>query len=315
MNVQFNNAGKLRHLLTLEGIPEAQIKSLLDLAQNFHTEPGQAVTTNSMLANKTIANLFFEPSTRTRASFEIAAKRLSAEVINFDVTASSQAKGETILDTVNTLQAMNIDAFVVRHAEPGVSEFLAKNVAPHVSVINAGEAHTAHPTQGLLDALTVRQHKNDFPGLSVVIAGDVRRSRVARSAIHTFTTLGVTDIRLVGPTKFLPTEEEKFSSAMYSSFDEGIRDADVVMMLRIQKERMQSGEVPDAESYFQQYGLTEKRLSLAKPDALVMHPGPMNRGIEIDSAIADGRQSVIWQQVNNGVAVRIAVLCALLGET
>ncbi len=265
------------------------------------------------LAGMTVANLFTEPSTRTRVSFELAAKRLGAQVVNLEVQLSSRVKGESMLDTVYTLQALHVDAFVVRDAEAGVLGLVAGHVAPHVSVLSAGEAHVSHPTQGLLDALTIRQRKGRFAGLAVAIVGDIRHSRVARSAWHALCTLGVTDLRLVGPPGLMPEASEFRGCTRHTQLATGLKGADVVMMLRIQKERFGSGDLPDGERYFAAWGLTRERLALARPDAIVMHPQPMNRGIEIASEIADGPQSVIRDQVRNGVAVRMAVLAEVLG--
>ncbi len=308
---QIDADGKLRHLLSLDGLGRARITALLDRAQALVERPGETVKTSDALRGITVANLFFEASTRTRASFEIAAKRLGANVLNLDINVSSAAKGETVLDTVRTLEAMNVDVFVVRHAETGVQEMLAENVAPHVAVVNAGESHANHPTQGLLDALTIRQHKPDFEKLRVAIVGDIRHSRVARSAVHALTALGVEDLRLVAPKALLPADEE-MTGRHFTGMDEGIGGCDVVMMLRIQKERMHTGNIPDFTEYHRLFGMDERRLELVQPDAIVMHPGPMNRGVEISGAVADGPRSVILEQVNNGVAVRMAVLATLM---
>ncbi|HEX7047974.1 MAG TPA: aspartate carbamoyltransferase catalytic subunit [Gammaproteobacteria bacterium] len=311
MNNRLIDAGKLRHLLSLDGLGRARITALLDRAQAFVARPGESVTTSDALRGVTVANLFFEASTRTRASFEIAAKRLGANVLNLDINLSSAAKGETVLDTVHTLEAMNVDVFVIRHSETGVQEMIADKVAPHVAVVNAGEAHANHPTQGLLDALTIRQHKPEFENLRVAIVGDIRHSRVARSAVHALAALGVEDLRLVAPKALLPADEE-MTGKHFTDMDEGIRDCDVVMMLRIQKERMREGSIPDTLEYHQKFGMDERRQEIIQPDAIVMHPGPMNRGVEISDAVADGPRSVILEQVNNGVAVRMAVLATLL---
>lgn len=310
-SLQLDGAGRLRHLLTLDGLDRECLRGLLDRAQSCVTPPGEPVALHASLRGKTVANLFFETSTRTRASFELAARRLGAEVLNLDINVSSAAKGETVLDTVRTLQAMNVDAFVIRHADTGIQQFVAEHVAPHVAVVNAGESHANHPTQGLLDALTIRQHKLAIETLSVAIVGDIRHSRVARSAVQALAILGVEDIRLVAPKSLLPADEE-MPGTHYTEMDEGIRGCDVVMMLRIQKERMQAGNIPDFTEYHQLYGLDERRLALTQPDSIVMHPGPMNRGVEISDSVADGARSVIFEQVNNGVAVRMAVLATLL---
>jgi aspartate carbamoyltransferase catalytic subunit len=304
---QLDAAGRLRHLLTLDGLPRSLIEELLAGAEALASGParGQA------LAGVTVANLFGEPSTRTRASFELAALRQGADVVNLDNAHSSRAKGETLLDTVHTLQAMRVDVFVMRDAEPGVQEGVARAVDGEAAVVSAGEAHLTHPTQGLLDALTIRQCKGGFGGLSVAIVGDIARSRVARSAHRVLATLGVPDIRLVAPRNMMPEAAAFAGARRFESLAPGIAGADVVMMLRIQHERAGGGPV-DVAAYHREFGLTAERLATAKPHAIVMHPGPMNRGVEIDSDVADGPQSVIRRQVANGLAVRMAVLMHLV---
>ncbi len=305
--------GSLRHLITLEGISRTEIDSLLDRSQGYVRALGERAPSNRALAGMTIGNLFTEPSTRTRVSFELAGRRLGAEVINLEVQLSSRVKGESMLDTIHTLEALHFDAFVIRDSEPGVVAHVAANVAAHVSVFSAGEAHQSHPTQGLLDALTVRQHKGGhFERLRIAIIGDIRHSRVARSAYEVFTALGVGELRLVAPAGLMPASGEFPAGKRCLTLEEGLADADVVMALRIQKERMTQAEIPNGEEYFARFGLTVPRLRRARPDAIVMHPQPMNRGVEIDSEVADGPQSVIRAQVRNGVAVRMAVLEALL---
>ncbi|HKT74267.1 MAG TPA: aspartate carbamoyltransferase catalytic subunit [Steroidobacteraceae bacterium] len=311
---QRRNDGSLRHLLTLEPLSRSEIERLLDRAQSFVRPLGAAPPSADTLAGVTVANLFTEPSTRTRVSFELAAKRLGADVVNLEVQLSSRAKGESMLDTVFTLEALHVDVMVIRDAEPGVPALVAANVAPHVSVLSAGEAHLAHPTQGLLDALTVRQRKKRFDNLSVAIVGDIRHSRVARSAFHVFSALGVPSLRIVAPPTLMPDDTEFAGCERHTTLDEGLKDADVIMMLRIQRERMGQADLLDADRYFAQYGLTPERLALADPQAIVMHPQPMNRGIEIASDVADGSQSVIRDQVRNGVAVRMAVLAEVIGS-
>jgi aspartate carbamoyltransferase catalytic subunit len=261
-----------------------------------------------LLRGRSVFNLFFENSTRTRTTFEIAARRLSADVFNLDIMRSSTAKGESLLDTINNLTAMQADMFVVRHATGGAPYLIASHVAPHVHVINAGDGRHAHPTQGLLDMYTIRHYKRDFANLKVAIVGDILHSRVARSDIHALTTLGVPEVRAVGPLTLLPDGLEQLGVRVFTRLDDGIRDADVIIMLRLQNERMRGALLPSAQEYFRNYGLTPERLQLARPDAIVMHPGPMNRGVEIDSCVADGTQSVILPQVTFGVAVRMAVL-------
>jgi len=305
--------GTLRHLITLEGLPRSDLDALLDRAQHYVRALGERPPMNRALEGVTLGNLFTEPSTRTRVSFELAARRLGAEVINLEVQLSSRAKGETMLDTIHTLESLHFDGFVIRDSEPGVVAHVAAHVAPHVSVFSAGEAHLSHPTQGLLDALTVRQHKGmRFDALSIAIIGDIKHSRVARSAYEVFTGLGVGELRLIAPPALMPASGEFPAGRRFATPEQGLRDADVVMMLRIQKERMAQADIPDGEQYFARYGLTAPRLRLARPDAIVMHPQPMNRGIEIDSEVADGPQSVIRDQVRNGVAVRMAVLESVL---
>jgi aspartate carbamoyltransferase catalytic subunit len=311
---QHRTDGSLRHLLTLEDLPRADIERLLERAQSFVRPLGTNPPMSTALAGATVANLFTEPSTRTRVSFELAAKRLGAEVVNLEVQLSSRVKGESMLDTVYTLQSLHVDVMVIRDAEAGVPHLVAANVAPHVSVLSAGEAHVSHPTQGLLDALTVRQRKNRFDQLAIAIVGDIRHSRVARSAYQVFRTLGVPDLRIVAPEALMPGNQEFAGCNRHTTLEAGIRGVDAVMMLRIQKERMGQADLPDADRYFEVYGLTSERLALARPDAIVMHPQPMNRGIEIASDVADGKQSVIRDQVRNGVAVRMAVLADVIGS-
>jgi len=312
MTEQLRTDGTLRHLLTLQTLSRGQLEQLLERSQSYVRPLGARPAMSSVLDGFTVANLFTEPSTRTRVSFELAAKRLGAQVVNLEVQLSSRVKGESMLDTVYTLQALHVDAFVIRDAEAGVPELVAANVAPHVSVLSAGEAHVAHPTQGLLDALTVWQHRRRFAGLTVAVVGDIRHSRVARSAWHVFSTLGVQELRIAAPPALMPDAEEFAGCTRHGELASALRGADVVMMLRIQKERMGEADLPDAAQYFAAWGLTRERLALARPDALVMHPQPMNRGIEIASDVADGPQSVIRDQVRNGVAVRMAVLAEVL---
>ena len=306
-DIQLDARGRLRHLLTLDGVDRQTLTNLLDRADSFRVAPGEAPRRHSWLAGRTVANLFFEPSTRTRASFELAARRLGADVLNLDISASSAVKGESLEDTLYTLEAMNVDVFVVRHKDSGVPQLLARHALEHVHVLNAGESHLSHPTQGLLDAFTIRRHKPDLARLSVAIIGDIKHSRVARSAVRALITLGTRDIRLAGPKALLPKKGE-LNGELFTDADKAVVGADVVMMLRIQKERMGKSSVPNATAYFKRYGLDAKRLRLAKPNAIVMHPGPMNRGIEIAPELADGPQSVVREQVTNGVAVRMAVL-------
>ena len=310
--LQRDHAGRLRHLLTLEGLSRDELSHLLDLAQFYVRVPGELPARDQSLWGRTVANLFFEPSTRTRVSFELAAKRLGADVVNLDMQSSSRVKGETVLDTIYTLQAMLVDVFVMRDAEPGLPAYVAAHVAPHVSVLNAGEAHVSHPTQGLLDVLTIRQRKGDVANLSVAIVGDLRHSRVARSTGRALLTLGVGELRLVSPASLMPEPNELTGASRHHSLAEGIRGADVVMALRIQRERMPEAASLDADTFNREWGITAENLRLAGPGAIVMHPGPMNRGVEITSEVADGPQSVIRDQVRNGVAVRMAVLATIV---
>jgi len=313
---QFNSAGELTHLLTLEGLPKEQILHILDTAQQFVsvTDPSREVKKVPLLRGKSVFNLFFENSTRTRTTFEIAAKRLSADVINLDISTSSTAKGESLLDTIDNLVAMQADIFVVRHSVSRAPIEIANHVPAHVHVVNAGDGSHQHPTQGLLDMYTMRHFKKNFKGLKVAIIGDIVHSRVAKSNIHALTTLGCEDIRAIGPESLLPSDLDMLGVKVFHSMEEGLKDVDVVMTLRIQKERMEVGQVPEGEAFFRQYGLTPGRLALAHSDAIVMHPGPMNRGIEIDSAVADGPQSVILNQVTFGIAVRMAVMSIVAGN-
>ncbi|MBZ0068870.1 MAG: aspartate carbamoyltransferase catalytic subunit [Thiobacillus sp.] len=313
MNPQLNQDGSLRHLLTLDGLPRAILTQILDTAESFMDVGEREVKKVPLLRGKSIFNLFFEPSTRTRTTFEIAAKRLSADVVNLNISTSSQTKGEAILDTVDNLAAMHADMFIVRHSQSGAAHFIARNVAPHISVINAGDGRHAHPTQGLLDMFTIRRFKGDFHNLTVAIVGDVLHSRVARSQIHALTTLGVPEVRVIAPKTLLPTGVEQMGVKVYHDMTAGLAGCDVVIMLRLQNERMKGALLPSAQEYFKFFGLTPEKLAYAKPDAIVMHPGPMNRGVEIDSEVADGPQSVILPQVTYGIAVRMAVMALLAG--
>ena len=317
-NPQLNAEGKLTHLLTLEGLPASVIAEILDTAHPFVSVGEREVKKVPLLRGKAIFNLFFESSTRTRTTFEIAAKRLSADVINLNIGASSTSKGETLLDTVDNLVAMNADMFVVRHAQSGAAHLIATHLAatgrPHVHVVNAGDGRHAHPSQGLLDLYTIRHYKRDFGALSVAIVGDVLHSRVARSLIHGLSTLGAPDIRVIGPATLLPTRVESLGVRRFHDMRAGLAGCDVVVMLRLQNERMRGALLPSTGEFFKHYGLTSDKLALAKPDAIVMHPGPMNRGVEIDSAVADGARSVILPQVTFGIAVRMAVMSMIAGN-
>ncbi|WP_130357049.1 aspartate carbamoyltransferase catalytic subunit [Pigmentiphaga kullae] len=312
-NPQLNSNGELTHLLTVEGLPRAILNQILDTAESFVPLADREIKKVPLLRGKSVFNLFFENSTRTRTTFEIAAKRLSADVYNLNINASSASKGESLLDTINNLSAMQADLFVVRHASSGAPHLIAQHVAPHVHVINAGDGRHAHPTQGLLDMYTIRHYKKDFTKLTVAIVGDILHSRVARSDIHALTTLGVPEVRAIGPLTLLPSGLEQMGVRVFTDMAEGLKGVDVIIMLRLQNERMRGALLPSAQEYFKHYGLTQEKLALAKPDAIVMHPGPMNRGVEIDSPVADGKQAVILNQVTFGIAVRMAVMSIVAG--
>ncbi len=316
-NPQLNSHGELIHLLSTEGLPQEVLNHILDTAAPFAAVAEREVKKVPLLRGKSVFNLFFENSTRTRTTFEIAAKRLSADVINLNINTSSASKGETLLDTTDNLAAMQADMFVVRHAASGAPYLMAQHLAAtgqdHIHIINAGDGRHAHPTQGLLDMYTIRHYKRDFTQLTVAIVGDVLHSRVARSQIHALTTLGVPEVRVIAPKTLLPSGVERLGVRVFNDMKEGLRGVDVVMMLRLQNERMQGALLPSAQEYFKSYGLTMDKLALAKSDAIVMHPGPMNRGVEIESAVADGSQAVILPQVTFGIAVRMAVMAMLAG--
>ena len=315
-NPQLNKQGELQHLLTTEGLPVRIVRDILDRATTFlDVAEGHEIKKIPLLHGKSVFNLFFENSTRTRTTFEIAAKRLSADVVNLNIGSSSTSKGETLLDTVDNLCAMHADMFVVRHATSGAAHLIAQHVAPDVHVINAGDGRHAHPTQALLDMFTIRHYKKEFHNLRVAIVGDVLHSRVARSQIHALTTLGVPEVRVIAPKTLLPTMVENLGVRVYHDMAQGLKDVDVILMLRLQNERMAGALLPSAQEYFKNYGLTAEKLAHAKADAIVMHPGPMNRGVEIDSCVADGSHSVILPQVTFGIAVRMAVMSMLAGAT
>lgn len=311
-NPQLGKNGELVHLLTLEGLPAEVIRHILDTAEPFVSLGEREVKKVPLLRGKAVFNLFFESSTRTRTTFEIAAKRLSADVINLNIGASSTSKGESLLDTVDNLCAMNADMFVVRHAQSGAPHLIASHLTAtgrsYVHVVNAGDGRHAHPTQGLLDLYTIRHYKKDFRALTVAIVGDVLHSRVARSLIHGLTTMQTAQVRVIAPRTLIPARIESMGVTVCNDMREGLRDCDVVVMLRLQNERMKGALLPSPGEYFKHYGLTDEKLTLAKPDAIVMHPGPMNRGVEIDTPVADGARAVILPQVTFGIAVRMAVL-------
>ncbi|GMQ89714.1 MAG: aspartate carbamoyltransferase catalytic subunit [Gammaproteobacteria bacterium] len=312
-DLQFDSHGRLHHFLTTEGLNRETVLQILDTAESFVSVGEREIKKVPLLRGKTVVNLFFESSTRTRTTFEIAAKRLSADVINVDTRVSSTTKGETLLDTIRNLEAMRTDLFVVRHAMSGAAYLIAQHVPPHVRIINAGDGSHAHPTQGMLDMFTIRRYKGAFENLKVAIVGDILHSRVARSQIHALTTLGVSEVRVIAPKTLLPTAVERLGVHSYTDMRAGLDDIDVVIMLRLQRERMEGARIPSEQEFFNLYGLTADKLRLAKKDAIVMHPGPMNRGLEIDSSVADGPQSVILPQVTNGIAVRMAVMAIIMG--
>lgn len=312
--VQIDEHGRLKHFLSIDGLHRELLISILDTAESFAGVGERAVKKVPLLRGKTIVNLFFEPSTRTRTTFELAAKRLSADVLNINATTSSTTKGESLLDTLRTLEAMHCDMFVVRHAQSGAAHFIARHAAPHISVINGGDGRHAHPTQAMLDMFTIRRHKGEFASLKVAIVGDVAHSRVARSQIHALVTLGAAEVRIVAPRTLVPPGVESMGVAVYNDLPTGLADVDVVILLRLQNERMQGALLPSSHEYFQYYGVTEEKLAAAKSDAIVMHPGPLNRGVEIDSDVADGARSVILRQVSYGIAIRMAIMSMAIGS-
>ena len=307
-NLQLNNEGRLKHFLTVEGLSLKIINEILDTAESFVSMSQQQVQKFPLLRGKTIVNLFFENSTRTRSTFELAATRLSADVLNMDIATSATSKGESLLDTINTLEAMHVDMFVVRHPLSGAAHFIAQHTAPNISIINAGDGQHAHPTQAMLDVFTIRQHHKDFSQLKIAIVGDILHSRVARSQIQALNILGAKEVRLIAPKTLLPAHIESLGVRAYHDMAQGLDDIDVIMMLRLQKERMNSAFLASENEYFKCFGLTEEKLKLAKKNVLVMHPGPINRGVEIASSVADGNKSLILKQVSNGIAIRMAIM-------
>ena len=309
LNFQLDEHGGLRHFLSIDGLDREMLVRIMDTAEPFAgVVADQPVKKLPLLRGKTIVNLFFENSTRTLTTFELAAKRLSADVLNVNIATSATAKGEKLLDTIRNIQAMHVDMFVIRHSESGAAEFIARHVEPHVSVINAGDGRHSHPTQAMLDAFTIRRHKPAFERLRIAIVGDILHSRVARSQILVFNTLGVKEIRVIGPRTLLPVDAESLGVRVYHSMDDGLQDVDVIVMLRLQKERMRGAMLPSELEYFNCFGLTRERLRFARQDVMVMHPGPINRGVEIESGVADGKPSVILQQVSFGIAIRMAIM-------
>jgi aspartate carbamoyltransferase catalytic subunit len=313
-NPQLNKNGELHHLLSLDGLPADVLRQILVAAESFVGVTQREVKKVPLLRGKSVFNIFFENSTRTRTTFEIAAKRLSADVINLAIAQSSASKGESVLDTVANLAAMQADMFVVRHAASGAPYLIAKHVGPDIHVINAGDGRHQHPTQGLLDMYTIHHYKKDFTQLRVAIIGDILHSRVARSQIQALTTLGCPEIRVIGPRTLIPADIRSLGVQVYHDLREGLRDVDVVSTLRLQNERMKGALLASGQEFYKYYGITDDKLALAKPDAIVLHPGPMNRGVEIDSSVADGGQSVILPQVSFGIAIRMAVMSIVAGN-
>lgn len=314
--LQLNSQGQLKHFLSIDGLSKELLTEILDTADSFVEVGSKAIKKVPLLRGKTVANLFFEHSTRTRTTFELAAKRLSADVLNIDISTSATSKGESLKDMLQNLQAMVCDMFVVRHAESGAAHFIAEQVCPDIAVINAGDGWHEHPTQAMLDMLAIRHHKKSFSGLKVAIIGDILHSRVARSEILALNTLGVEEVRVITPNTLLPAQAESLGVKVFQNLEAGLEDVDVVTTLRLQKERMNSAFLPSEQEFFKLYGMKRSALEKIKPDALIMHPGPINRGVEIESEVADGSQSVILDQVHLGVAVRMAILSmAMSGQT
>ena len=297
----------LQHLLSIEEMDIKLIENIFKSADDF-LKNTQSINKYEILQGKTVCNLFFENSTRTQTTFEIAAKKLSADVINLDIATSSQSKGESILDLINNLIAMGVSIFVVRHSKPGIPEQIAQNIKNKAHIINAGDGNKEHPTQALLDAYTIRSFKKKFTDLKVAIVGDIEHSRVAKSEIYILNKLGTKEVRVVGPKSLMPKNIKNLNVKVFNTMEEGLKDVDAILMLRIQQERMRKNTVPSETEYFKNYGLNKERLKFAKKDCLVLHPGPINRGVEIESLVADGKQSVILEQVKNGIAIRMAVM-------
>ncbi|MDJ0880277.1 MAG: aspartate carbamoyltransferase catalytic subunit [Gammaproteobacteria bacterium] len=313
-NLQLTDEGKLKHFLSIEGLNHAILTDILDTAESFTSVTDRSIKKVPILRGKTVANLFFEASTRTRSTFELAAQRLSADILNLNINTSATVKGESLLDTLHNLEAMQIDMFVIRHQDSGSAHFFAQHVHPGVSVLNAGDGQHAHPTQAMLDMFTIRRYKQQFENLSVAIVGDIKHSRVARSQIHALNILNTGEVRIVAPPTLLPKQADTLGVQVFHDMNQGLRDVDVIIMLRLQKERMTGALLPSEKEYFRQFGLSSERLQFAKHDAIVMHPGPANRGIEIESSVMDGNQSVILQQVTFGIAVRMAVMSMIVSS-
>ncbi|NVK37148.1 MAG: aspartate carbamoyltransferase catalytic subunit [Gammaproteobacteria bacterium] len=311
--IQLNSEGRLKHFLTTEGLSKELLTEIIDTANSFISTQERSVKTVPLLRGKTVVNLFFENSTRTRSTFELAAKRLSANILNLDIARSATSKGETLMDTLWNLESMYSDMFVVRHADSGAAHFIAQHITPNVAVINAGDGRHAHPTQAMLDMLTIHREKGAFENLSVAIVGDILHSRVARSQVYALKTLGCQDVRVIGPNTLIPKDIESLGVRAFNNMQQGLKGVDVIIMLRLQKERMQTALLPSESEYYRLYGLNTDKLAYANPEAIVMHPGPINRGVEIESAVADGPQSVILKQVSNGIPMRMAVMAMAMG--
>ncbi len=314
-NIQLDENGRLKHFLSIEGLNHAILTEILDTAESFTSVTDRTIKKVPILRGKTVANLFFEASTRTRSTFELAAQRLSADILSLNVDTSATVKGESLLDTLHNLEAMQIDMFVIRHQDSGSAHFFAQHVRPGVSVLNAGDGQHAHPTQAMLDMYTIRHYKQDFTRLRVAIVGDILHSRVARSQIHALNLLNTAEVRVIAPRTLMPVDAESLGVAVFDDLERGLEDVDVVIMLRLQKERMRGALLPSEKEYFRKYGLSQERLQRAHPDAIVMHPGPANRGVEIESSVMDGNQSVILQQVSFGISVRMAVMSMIVGQS
>ena len=297
--------GKLSHFLNIKELPKSYIEDIISKSEEIHNN-----SNIRKYSENVVASLFFEPSTRTKTTFELASKRLSSNFINIDISNSSTAKGESIIDMVKTIEAMNCQMFVVRHSVPGTAHYIAESVSKNISVINAGDGSNEHPTQAMLDVFTIKKHKGGFQDLKISIVGDILHSRVAKSLIYALNTLGTKQINIVGPQKLIPEDYQELNVNYFSNMDEGIDDADVIIMLRLQKERMHDALI-SLDTYYDDYGLNESRLKYAKGDVIVMHPGPINRGIEIESTVADGPNSVILNQVSYGISVRMAIMSML----
>lgn len=313
-NLSSSASFSLKHLISIENLNTKMIQSILDKAEDYFDPQTGQILCKEDLQGKTVANLFFEPSTRTRSTFELAAKRLSAQVLNLNIATSATTKGESLEDTVRNLEAMQCDIFVVRHPCSGAAQFIAQTLKQGGVVINAGDGCHAHPTQALLDMFTIRKHRGDFSSLCFAIIGDVAHSRVARSQIQALHYLGAQQIRIIGPKTLLPLVPHHLGVKAFHSLKEGLQGVDVIIMLRLQSERMQNGLIPLGNAFYREYGLTQESLANANPEALIIHPGPINRGVEIQSEIADSQNAVILDQVTNGIAIRMAIMSLLVNQ-